>query len=143
MRVMLLAVCMGALATAGCVQTQKITGEKVSEEYTVGGFSWQSGSSVYVFVRTFEYNGNIAVCGAWAASQGSGRSTLLNEQVLGAGSIALDGTLVVSGLGFFPEHRNPRAINGRQTACVSTDRPWKPEYENIKPEVRFPSMTFS
>ncbi len=131
------------LLGAACTQTQPIPGQRVDVDFISGGFQWNSGSAVYVFAKTFNYQGKVAVCGAWAATQGSGRSNLYNEQVLGAGSIALDGTLLVNGLGFFPEHPDPKAIGGRQAACVATDRPWLPEYDDKKPNIRFPPMSFS
>ncbi|MEM7742908.1 MAG: hypothetical protein AAF409_04275 [Pseudomonadota bacterium] len=119
---------------AGCaVRGTPISGQVVDRSYSVGGFSWQSGATVFVLMKTFNSDGKVGLCGAWTARGGANLVSHLHTQALEAGSVILDGSRVHQGLRFMKWHAPDQKLGGKATNCIRTGTDWRPGFEGAKP----------
>ena len=126
-----------ALGLAGCVQTEDRPGESIDDRYSVGGASWSSGAVVYVFVRTFEDQGKVGICGAWSSKEGGAFNVTDNDRLLEVGSIELLDTKVLTSLSGFNRFVDPRSAYGRSATCYRSSVDWRPEFNGVEPVVNF------
>ncbi|MEO1491194.1 MAG: hypothetical protein AAFV19_03465, partial [Pseudomonadota bacterium] len=130
------------LSMTACATGTPIAGQTIDDSYRVDGFRWDSGTTVYVMLKTFNADGKTGVCGAWTARGGSSNISHLNTEMMDAGSVALDGTTLVNGLGFMKEHGGTGDLKGQASNCVKTDVDWQPAFANERPDAVFPRMRF-
>ncbi len=83
-----------------------------------------------------------AICGAWTMDRQSVVTSDLNENVLEAGSVFLDGDRAVQNLSFMRLVPYSDNIADEQANCVATGRPWKANYATAPARVRMPRMVF-
>ena len=126
---------------AGCVaRGTPLPGQVVDEGYEVGGFRWDSGTTVYVMTTTFNADGKVGVCGAWVARGGANLVANFHSEALGAGIVMLGGRRILQDLNFMQEHKTQEDLRGKATNCVRSGVAWMTEFENVKPSTRFPRM---
>ncbi len=132
-----------ALVTAGCVTaTSPLSAGKIDESYTVGGGQWVEGGTIYVIAKTFEHQGNVAVCGAWTRQTSTARTTNYDYDVIQTGVLQIDGSYILQGFDRFPEISYARDITGSRADCLITDRAWDPAYDGVEPSIRFARQVY-
>ncbi len=67
----------------------------------------------------------------------------LNDAVLEAGSVFLDGDRAVQNLSFMRPVPYSDNIAGEQANCVAAGLPWKADYDAAPARVRIPRMAFT
>ena len=137
-----LARCAAGLALAGCATVTSVGTDPIDPRYSIGGGQWNSGGGITIAARAFERNGVTVICGAWTMDRQSVLTIRLNDDVLEAGSIYLDGDRAVQNLSFMRQVRYSDNIAGEQANCVATGRPWKADYVAAPARVRIPRMAF-
>ncbi len=137
-----LARCAAGLALVGCATAASVGTDPIDPRYSVGGGEWDSGGGITIAARAFERNGVTVICGAWTMDRQSVVTSELNDAVLEAGSVFLDGDRAVSNLSFMRLVRYSDNIAGEQANCVAIGLPWKTDYATVPARVRLPRMTF-
>ncbi len=128
---------------AGCTSfTDPQRGETIDSLYTVGGGEWDDGSQVYVLVRTFKEGDRVGLCGAWTTSGTTAQSLFKNEDVIETGVLQIDGDWILQGFDILPKAAFADDMTGKPAGCHVTQRPWKTNYANVKPTVRFARLPF-
>ena len=130
------------LALVGCATVTSVGTDPIDSRYSVGGGEWSSGGGITIAARAFERNGVTVICGAWTMDRQSVVTSELNDAVLEAGSVFLDGDRAVQNLSFMRLVRYSDNIAGEQANCVASVRPWKAEYAAVPARVRIPRMAF-
>ena len=131
-----------ALALAGCTTATPVGTDPIDSRYSVGGGEWNSGGGITIVARAFERNGVAVICGAWTMDRQSGMTSELNNDVLAAGSVFLDGDRAVQNLSFMRRVPYSDNIAGEQANCVATGLSWKADYTASPARVRLPRMVF-
>ena len=131
-----------ALALAGCTTATPVGTDPIDSRYSVGGGEWNSGGGITIVARAFERNGVAVICGAWTMDRQSGMTSELNNDVLAAGSVFLDGDRAVQNLSFMRRVPYSDNIAGEQANCVATGLSWKADYTTSPARVRLPRMVF-
>ncbi len=131
------------LALVGCATAASVGTDPIDSRYSVGGGEWSSGGGITIAARAFERNGVTVICGAWTMDRQSVVTSELNDFVLEAGSIFLDGDRAVSNLSFMRLVRYSDNIAGEQANCVASGLPWKADYAAAPARVRIPRMAFT
>ncbi len=139
---MFLARCAVALALVGCTTATPVGTDPIDSRYSVGGGEWNSGGGITIVVRAFERNGDVVICGAWTMDRQSVVTSELNDYVMEAGSIFLDGDRAVQNLSFMRLVQYSDNISDEQANCVATGRPWKADYATAPARIRMPRMVF-
>jgi hypothetical protein len=134
--------CAAVLALVGCATVTSVGTDPIDSRYSVGGGEWDSGGGITIAARAFERNGVTVICGAWTMDRQSVMTSDLNDFVLEAGSIFLDGDRAVQNLSFMRLVPYSDNIAGEQANCVASVRPWKAEYAAAPARVRIPRMAF-
>ncbi|MEM6624676.1 MAG: hypothetical protein AAF674_20835 [Pseudomonadota bacterium] len=130
--------------TAACTPSgTRIDGGSLDGTYTTGGVRWASGPIIYILVKTFETQGKVGVCGAWYVRSDNAVVSKFHDDVMAAGMVYVDDTLIYQGLGFMQEHRGEEDLRGKASNCVRTSVDWQPSFENIEPSIDFPRMRFN
>ncbi len=135
--------CAAVLALVGCTTATPIGTDTIDPRYSVGGGEWSSGGGITIAARAFERNGVTVICGAWTMDRQSVVTSELNDAVLEAGSVFLDGDRAVQNLSFMRPVPYSDNIAGEQANCVATGRPWKADYVSAPARVRIPRMAFA
>lgn len=65
----LAAVLAAIMILAGCSGYEKLAQDTVDKDYTVRGIKWTSGTTTLIFMRAFNNQGKLAICGAYTASK--------------------------------------------------------------------------
>ncbi len=130
------------LALVGCATAASVGTDMIDLRYSVGGGEWDSGGGITIAARAFERNGVTVICGAWTMDRQSVMTSELNDEVLGAGSVFLDGDRAVQNLSFMRLVRYSDNIAGEQANCVAAGLPWKADYAAAPARVRMPRMAF-
>jgi hypothetical protein len=135
--------CAAGLALVGCATVPSVGTDPIDPRYSVGGGEWNSGGGITIVARAFERNGVTVICGAWTMDRQSGITSELNDDVMEAGSVFLDGDRAVQNLSFMRLVPYSDNIAGEQANCVATGRPWKADYAAAPARVRMPRMSFT
>ncbi len=135
--------CAAVLALVGCTTATPVGTDPIDPRYSVGGGEWDSGAGIAIAARAFERNGVAVICGAWTMDRQSVVTSELNDDVLEAGSVFLDGDRAVQNLSFMRLVRYSDNIAGDQANCVAAGLPWKADYAAAPARVRIPRMAFA
>ena len=135
--------CAAGLAFVGCATVTSVGTDPIDSRYSVGGGEWSSGGGITIAARAFERNEVTVICGAWTMDRQSVVTSELNDFVLEAGSIFLDGDRAVQNLSFMRLVRYSDNIAGEQANCVAAGLPWKADYDAAPARVRIPRMAFA
>ena len=128
---------------SGCESRGTRTGQiSIDRHFTTGGFAWDSGSLVYVFVKVRENQGKVEVCAAYMPTPGSSYTVRLDVDVLDAAIVIVDGVRVMRGLAFANPLPLMDDVVGQTAACARGQTDWKPSYARASVEVKFPRMKF-
>ncbi len=138
-----LVLCAAGLALVGCATVTSVGTDPIDSRYSVGGGEWSSGGGITIAARAFERNGVTVICGAWTMDRQSVMTSELNDAVLEAGSVFLDGDRAVQNLSFMRLVRYSDNIAGEQANCVAVGLPWKADYDAAPARVRIPRMAFA
>jgi hypothetical protein len=130
------------LVAGGCAPHVSVGADPVGPGYVSGGGEWNSGGGVTVVVRIFERGGTTVVCGAWATDQQSVLSINRNTDAIQVGSIYAGNTRLVQNLSFMAHVPYSINITGAQAECVASTVPWRAEFAETGPRVRFPRLAF-
>lgn len=126
------------LAIAACSRPESAGSDRVGPEYAVGGGEWNTGGGITAVTRVFERDGATIVCGAWATDRQTMLSMDLNDDVMATGSVYLGGTRLVQNLSFMRRAPDVAALAGAQAHCVTVSKPWRAEFAEAAPRLRFP-----
>ena len=131
-----------ALLLVSCTTTTPTAGRVIDETYSIGGYTWTSGATVYVHYKLVEDGGHVAICGAWSALGGG-----VSQADVGVGLEAvvlyLGGARIKQGISFLKRIDNPKKAKGKPAVCRRTSIKWRPEFDTADSKLRFPSMSFS
>jgi len=114
----------------------------VTPDYVTAGGKFTSGGGIYLAAKQQNIGGRLGVCGAWTRTEQSTLSKFHNRHVLDSGIIYLDGERLVQNLNFMAQHKLGRRLGGRQAACVTTGRAWRPADADRRLVVRLPRRSF-
>ncbi len=128
------------LVAGGCTQHPSVGTDTVGPGYVTGGGEWNTGGGVTAVVRVVERDGATVVCGAWATDQQSVLTINLNEDAIETGSIYAANTRLVQNLGFMARVPYSDKISGAQARCVASPVPWRAEFAEEGPRLRFPRL---
>jgi len=126
----------------GCAQHTSVGTEPVGPGYVTGGGKWNSGGGVTAVVRIFGRGGVTVVCGAWTTDQQSVLSINQNDDAIETGSVYAGSTRLVMNLAFMPWVPYAENISGAPANCVASTVPWREEFAEQGPRLRFPRLTF-
>ena len=135
--------CAAVLALVGCATVISVGTDTIDPRYSVGGGEWDSGGGITIAARAFERNGVAVICGAWTMDRQSVLTSELNDDVMEAGSVFLDGDRAVQNLSFMRLVPYSDNIAGEQANCVASGLPWKADYAAAPARVRIPRMAFT
>lgn len=116
---------------------------RVDADFTVAGGVWDDGSTVYVLAKTFEQEGQLAVCGTWTVQGETVNTSYFNDRVVESGILRLGGDTVVRGLGRFRRVKYAPDMTGKSASCFTTGRPWQAAYASLQPDIRLPRQLAS
>ena len=139
--VRLLSVFAVSLLLGACTTTTSLPGSTVDKTYPLDGFQWESGAATYVFYKVFKSGNHVGVCGAWGAKHAV-RSTVHNDQVMGAGIIRVAGQRILQDVSFMAYHGAPENVSGNAANCRQSSVEWRSEFDNAQTELVFPRMVF-
>ncbi|MEM9059567.1 MAG: hypothetical protein AAGD13_03820 [Pseudomonadota bacterium] len=130
----------------GCTQltTASLPSQPVTQDYVLRAFVWDSNDRMHVAFKTFEEQGKVGLCGAYAEkSTQSPYVDQLNSQALAAAQILFAGETLIRGIDFFTrggfvDDAHPNA----SASCVLTDVPWEAAFKFVEPEVRWGKTYF-
>ncbi|WP_294611431.1 hypothetical protein [Roseovarius sp.] len=133
-----LALLVGLLSA--CTSTSNVTTRALlGPDPVVFEGRYDSGGGIAVATDIREHNGKTMVCGVWSQSDDQASITRgAKTEVLGAGSINLEGKALMRGLGRLNEVADAADYGGAPASCILTDRDWKRGDEGLRPTVRFP-----
>lgn len=115
--------------------------EFVGPGYAVGGGQWNTGGGIRVWVRPYQQDGRVALCGAWSTVRQAGGTIFFNREVIETGVLYIGGNRVLTDFSFMtelPEGRGP----GGPANCILTGEPWAAGYGPEAVEIRFPRLVF-
>jgi len=129
------------LGLSGCVGAPEPAGTAtVGEDWSRATGQWSSGGALIVAAGLREDAGRVALCGAWTTTPQSVLSERHNVEVIEAGSAAVGGQRLATGLGFMAGLREGTPLVGATARCVRTERPWPPATAEV--DIRLPRMEF-
>jgi len=130
------------LVAGGCARPVDAGTDKVGPGYVTGGGEWNGGGGITVVVRLFERGGATVVCGAWTTDIQPVMDMGINHDVIETGSIYAGATRLVMNLDFMARVPYADNITGDQAGCVASAVPWRAEFAEVGPHVRFPRVVF-
>ncbi len=130
------------LVAGGCTRHADVGTDTVGPGYVTGGGEWNSGGGITVVVRAFERGGVTVVCGAWTTDRQSVLSINQNDDAIEAGSVYAGKTRLVMNLAFMARVPYADSISGAQANCVASSVPWRAEFAETGPRLRFPRLAF-
>jgi hypothetical protein len=134
---------LSAAALSGCDKPGTRTGQmSIDRSFTTDGFRWDTGATVYIFVKVRENQGKVEVCAAHMATQGTAYTARLHEDVLAAGIVTVQGDRVLRGLRYSNRLPEMDVVIGQAANCVRSSTAWKPGYGNAEIDIVFPRMNF-
>ncbi len=131
------------LAAGGCTRYASVGTDSVSPGYATGGGEWNSGGGITAVARAFERGGATVVCGAWATDRQSALSANRNHDVMQTASVYIGRTRMVQNLDFMARVPYSDNISGAQANCVASPVPWRAEFAEEGPRLRFPRVAFA
>ena len=130
------------LVAGGCTQHASVGTDSVGPGYATGGGEWNSGGGITVVARAFERGGATVVCGAWATDRQSVLSLHMNRDVMQTASVYIGRTRIVQNLDFMARLPYSDNISGAQANCVASSVPWRAEFAENGPRLRFPRVAY-
>ena len=130
------------LLVAACTPYVSLGTDTVALGYVTGGGEWNSGGGITVVARAFERGGATVVCGAWATDRQSVLSANMNYGVMETGSVYIGRTRIVQNLVFMARVPYSDNISGAQANCVASSVPWRAEFAEKEPRLRFPRVAY-
>lgn len=131
-------ICAAAILSA-CTTTGPVSHARLGSDPALAEGRYDTGGGITTAVDIRESNGNTMVCGVWSQSDDQASLTRgPKPEVLGSGSINLDGKALVRGLMFLNEVPSAQSYVGAPANCVVTDRDWREGDDARRPTVRFP-----
>ncbi len=130
------------LLVAACTPYVSVGTDTVAPGYVTGGGEWNSGGGITVVARAFERGGATVVCGVWTTDRQSVLTIHLNEDVMEAASVFIGNKRVVHGLRFMARVPYSGNISGAQANCVASSVPWRAEFAEKGPRLRFPRIAY-
>ena len=130
------------LALVACTRFTDVGTDTIGPGYATGGGEWNSGGGITAVARAFERDGATVVCGAWATDWQSGLSANLNYGVMETGSVYIGRTRIVQNLVFMARVPYSDNISGAQANCVASSVPWRAEFAENGPHLRFPRVAY-
>ncbi len=130
------------LAVAACTRFTDVGTDTIGPGYTTGGGEWNSGGGITAVARAFERGAATVVCGAWATDRQSVLSAHMNYDVMETGSVYIGRTRIVQNLVFMARVPYSDNISGAQANCVASSVPWRAEFAEKGPRLRFPRLAF-
>ncbi len=131
-----------ALVVVACTRYADVGTDPVGPGYATGGGEWNSGGGITVVVRAFERDDATVVCGAWATDRQSVLSANMNYGVMETGSVYIGRTRIVQNLVFMARVPYSDNISGAQANCVASSVPWRAEFAEKEPRLRFPRVAY-
>ncbi|MDT8328678.1 MAG: hypothetical protein RQ750_15060 [Roseovarius sp.] len=124
---------------SACTSTGVVSRASLGPDPVVAEGRYNTGGGIAVAVDIRENDGKTMVCGVWSQSDDQASITRgPKSEVLGSGSISLEGNALVRGLVFLNEVPDAPSYAGAPASCVMTDRDWKSGDARQRPMVRFP-----
>ncbi len=130
------------LAVVACTRYADVGTDSVGPGYATGGGEWNSGGGITAVARAFERGGATVVCGAWATDRQSVLSANMNYGVMETGSVYIGRTRIVQNLVFMARVPYSDNISGAQANCVASSVPWRAEFAEKEPRLRFPRVAY-
>ena len=130
------------LAVAACTRFTDVGTDTIGAGYATGGGEWNSGGGITAVARAFERGGATVVCGAWATDRQSVLSANRNHDVMETGSVYIGRTRIVQNLVFMARVPYSDNISGAQANCVASSVPWRAEFAEKGPRLRFPRVAY-
>ncbi len=130
------------LVAGGCTRPSGVGTDTVGPGYVTGGGEWNSGGGITVVARAFERGGATVVCGAWTTDRQSVLSINQNDDAMETGSVYAGNTRLVMNLAFMARVPYADNISGAQANCVASTVPWRAEFAEKGPRLRFPRLVF-
>ncbi len=125
-----------------CTRYADVGTDSIGPGYATGGGEWNSGGGITAVARAFERGGATVVCGAWATDQQSVLSANMNHDVMQTASVYIGRTRIVQNLGFMARVPYSDNISGAQANCVASSVPWRAEFAENGPRLRFPRVAY-
>ncbi len=130
------------LAVVACTRYADVGTDSIGPDYATGGGEWNSGGGITVVARAFERGGATVVCGAWATDRQSVLSLHMNRDVMQTASVYIGRTRIVQNLAFMARVPYSDNISGAQANCVASSVPWRAEFAEKGPRLRFPRVAY-
>lgn len=133
-----------ALLLAACVggPGARTAETSIDRSFTPTGFRWAEGGLVRVFLKARPSQGKVEICAAWMFDGGPYYTFRLNQDVLQAATVRIDGDRVMTGLGFAHELPQSDVVVGQQANCARGGAPWKPSYATAPAIIELPRLRF-
>lgn len=135
------AVSLVAFVIAGCSGYERLAPDTLDKDYTVRGIRWNTGSVTLVFMKAYDHQGKLAVCGAYTATKhtdltGEGTRQFFNtaNMYIGEeriGSLSFTDSVSPTRVRWVDQGDKIRVTNASEQAnCVKTGKDWKESYDD-------------
>lgn len=136
-------VLIAATIISGCAgKGKQSTGTSIDRSFTVAGYQWKTGGTVYVFLTARESQGRAEVCAARMATKAAVSTYRYNDDALAAASVFVDGDRVLTGLAFSNVLDETNDVLGEPANCRLSSAAWKPSYDGAEVTARIPRQRF-
>ena len=125
----------------GCSGYEKLAQDTLDKDYTVRGIRWTAGTTTLVFMKAFDNQGKLAICGAYTASNhadlvgeavrqffGTANMYIGEERI---GSLSFTNSVPWRGVKWVVRGDEVIVTESSEPAnCVKTGKDWKEPYGN-------------
>lgn len=133
------AVIFAAALLSACTTTGPVSRASLGPDPALAEGRYDTGGGITAAVDIRESIRKTMVCGVWSQSDDQASLTRGSKtEILGSGSINLEGKGLVRGLGFLNEVPGTQSYGGAPANCLVTDRDWTAGDAGLRPTIRFP-----
>jgi hypothetical protein len=122
----------------GHAQTLKINFDRT---FYTSGVQWGSGVDTIVFTKLIEFEGKVAVCGAYLNENGGIPATVMRQYISGL-YISANNTLVLRNAKHYQRLKNREELSSRQAKCKVTKMAWQKAMAKAKVNARNPKTSY-
>ena len=130
---------LGLGVLTGCAGYEKLAQDTLDKDYTVRGIRWTDGKTTLIFMKAFNDQGKLAICGAYTGSQHADWSSRGDKQYFDTanmyigeeriGPLSFTNTVPWRGVKWRLQDDEIVVTDTNESAnCVRTGKDWKDSY---------------
>lgn len=137
----LAALLLGACAAPGSgIRTGTAT---VDDSFARGGATWDTGAFIDFAVAAREMPaGQLSICGVWTVRSETASTIPFTWDAVASGVVQMGERNVLRRPDRFPRLPDGATLEGATAACLGTGVPWRPEFADDFPRLRFARLPY-